>query len=202
MTVQSIHMHTNTHLIGPCNWKYSVMFVSGVAACGVLSELSLSSSPLSLGKHRALPSRSASPLFWLQQKQGGWLLAGSCTVLGDSLTDPRLGHMLIPEPVTMPRGWNSLLARTLLSLPRLRWGGGAWGTLRGWCCEQRVRGSYQSRTNRPRTSPWVFPLWLGCCTDGHPLSHQHLFTYAFFLVPGLHSFHRCSLARFGPFHAF
>ena len=70
----------------------------------------LSLCPTSSGLASRSPIMGSGLLFSLQQKQGH-SLRGSCTVLRVILTDPNLGDMLVSEPVTMPRGWNSLMGQ-------------------------------------------------------------------------------------------
>lgn len=67
------------------------------------------SAPLPLGWPHVLPSPSVGPLSRYNTNREIHFLEVPAQVLGVILVDASLGHMLIPELITIPRGCSSLM---------------------------------------------------------------------------------------------
>lgn len=134
-------------------------------------------------------------------------LLGSChRVLGVILVYPNWGHMHIPEPVAMPRSWNSLNGPGYF----FHWEPGMEQSKEGWNCKQTVEGhvgqvgSCRWKTAQPSfgTSPRVFMLWVGCSSGGYfSVPPAYLCLCFFFYVPVFHPSHLNPPVSFGLFHA-
>lgn len=117
--------------------------------------------------------------------------------------------MLIPEPVTMPRSWNSLIGPD--NFFHLEPGMGR--SKERWNCKQRVQGqlwkvgqvgSCRWKTAQPSfgTSPRVFMLWVGCSSGGYfSVPPAYLCLCFFFYVPVFYPSHLNPPVLFGLLHA-